>query len=152
LNRLIVHRANRLDLLIRDSLFQHDFKYDAEQLYWRNLYALLPIAGLRFLCHRSKIYIAPILGAICSEFYIERVTKSVFTKRYNLMLSLLASIREDRGLSQRALSGKLKKAPTYVSKYERGERRLDVVEFLEIMKVLKADPHEIIKKLLDSPK
>jgi hypothetical protein len=43
----------------------------------------------------------------------------------------------------------LKKAPTYVSKYERGERRLDVVEFLEIVKVLEADPHEIIRKIAD---
>jgi hypothetical protein len=42
---------------------------------------------------------------------------------------------------------KLKKAPTYVSKYERGERRLDVVEFLDIEKVLEADPHAIIRKL-----
>jgi transcriptional regulator with XRE-family HTH domain len=57
-------------------------------------------------------------------------------------------MREDKGLSQRALSKKLKKAPTYVSKYERGERRLDVVEFLDIVKVLKADPYEIIKKII----
>ena len=63
------------------------------------------------------------------------------------MLSLLASIREGRGLSQRALSAKLNKPPTYVSKYERGERRLDVVEFLDIVKALDADPHEIIKKI-----
>jgi transcriptional regulator with XRE-family HTH domain len=61
-------------------------------------------------------------------------------------------MREDRGLSQRALSEKLKKAPTYVSKYERGERRLDVVEFLDIVKVLGADPNEIINKIAGSPK
>ena len=76
------------------------------------------------------------------------MTKSVFTKRYKLFLSLLVSIREEKGLSQRALSAKLKKAPTYVSKYERGERRLDVIEFLDIVKILEADPHEIIKKIV----
>ena len=78
---------------------------------------------------------------------LERVTKSVFTGRYKRLLSLLVSAREDAGLSQRALSEKLKKAPTYVSKYERGERRLDVIEFLEITKALNVDPLEIIRKL-----
>jgi len=75
------------------------------------------------------------------------VTKSVFTKQYSLFLSLLISAREDKGLSQRALSKKLKKVETYVSKYERGERRLDVIEFLEVAKALGVDPCEIIRKL-----
>jgi transcriptional regulator with XRE-family HTH domain len=79
--------------------------------------------------------------------YINRVTKSVFTKRYKTLLSQLISARQDKGLSQRTLSEILKKAPTYVSKYERGERRLDVIEFLDIAKVLEADPHEIIRKI-----
>ena len=76
------------------------------------------------------------------------MTKSVFTGRYKLLLSLLISIREDMGLSQRALSKKLKKAPTFVNKYECGERRLDVIEFLDIAKALEADPLEIIRKVV----
>lgn len=95
----------------------------------------------------SKVYAAPILGAMVLGIYIKRVMKSVFTKPYKTMLSLLISSRREKGLSQRALSDMLEKAPTYVSKYERGERRLDVVEFLEIVKVLEADPHEIIRKI-----
>jgi transcriptional regulator with XRE-family HTH domain len=59
----------------------------------------------------------------------------------------LVPIRQGKELSQHALSKQLKKAPTYVSKYERGERRLDVLEFLEIVKVLEADSHEVIKKI-----
>jgi transcriptional regulator with XRE-family HTH domain len=76
------------------------------------------------------------------------VTKSVFTKRYRLFLSLLVSLRKEQGLSQRALAKKLKKLQTYVSKYERGERRLDVIEFLDVAKALNADPQEIIIQLL----
>ncbi len=68
------------------------------------------------------------------------------------MLSLLASLRDERGLSQRLLSEKLGKAPTYVSKYERGERRLDVVELLDILHALEANPLEIIKKIMESPR
>jgi transcriptional regulator with XRE-family HTH domain len=79
--------------------------------------------------------------------YIPEVTKSVFSRQYTLFLSLLIALREEKGLSQRALAKKMNKVQTYVSKYERGERRLDVVEFLEVTKALEADPHEIIKKI-----
>jgi DNA-binding transcriptional regulator YiaG len=104
--------------------------------------------SLQSLSYRSEVYTAPILGAIYFGLYIKRVTKSVFTARYKLLLSILVSIREDKGLSQRALSEKLKRTPTYVSKYERGERRLDVIEFLNIVKILEADPYEIIRKII----
>ena len=75
------------------------------------------------------------------------MTKSVFTKRYKLFLTIIISIREDKGLSQHKLAKKLKKPQSFVSKYERGERRLDVIEFLDIVKILDADPHEIIRKI-----
>ena len=75
------------------------------------------------------------------------VTKSVFTKRYQVFLSLLIEARQSKGLSQRDVAKRLKKIQSYVSKYERGERRLDVVEFLDVAKVLDVDPHEIIDRL-----
>ena len=77
------------------------------------------------------------------------MTKSVFTKQYKRFLNLLIALREQKGLSQRELSRKLRRVQTFVSKYERGERRLDVIEFLKIAKVLEADPHEIIDQLID---
>jgi hypothetical protein len=38
-------------------------------------------------------------------------------------------------------------AQSFVAKYEGGERRIDVVEFLEIAEVLQADPNAIVRKL-----
>jgi transcriptional regulator with XRE-family HTH domain len=76
------------------------------------------------------------------------VTKSVFTKQYQLLLDLLIGLRTEKGISQRELSKKLKRVRTYVSKYERGERRIDVIEFLEIADALEADPVRIIKQLV----
>lgn len=75
------------------------------------------------------------------------MTESVFTKRYQLLLSILVALREDKGLSQHELAKKLKKPQSFVSKYERGERRLDVVELLDITKALETDPHRVIDKL-----
>jgi transcriptional regulator with XRE-family HTH domain len=72
------------------------------------------------------------------------VTKSVFIKQYQLLLNLLIGLREEKGLSQKELSKKLRRVQTYVSKYERGERRLDGIEFLGIVKALEADPQKVI--------
>lgn len=52
------------------------------------------------------------------------------------MLAALRSAREDSGLSQAQLAVKLGKPPSFVGKYELGERRLDVVELLVILKAL----------------
>ena len=57
------------------------------------------------------------------------MTKSVFTDRYRLFLQLLVQERRDKGITQVQLAEKLQKPQSYVSKYENGERRLDIVEF-----------------------
>lgn len=73
--------------------------------------------------------------------------KSVFSNPYNLFCTLLVDAREKKGLTQADVAVKLGKPQSYVSKYERGERRLDVVEFLEVMRVLDIEPYKIIKEL-----
>ncbi len=60
---------------------------------------------------------------------------------------LLVDAREKKGLTQADVAAKLGKPQSYVSKYERGERRLDIVEFLEVMRVLDIEPCKIIKEL-----
>ena len=75
------------------------------------------------------------------------MTKSVFTDRYRLFLQLLIQERKDKGITQVQLAEKLQKPQSYVSKYENGERRLDVIEFLDIAGCLGIDPAEFIKKL-----
>ncbi len=46
-----------------------------------------------------------------------------------------------------ALAKKLGRPQSFVSKFERGERRLDVIEFLEVAKALGVDPARIIADL-----
>lgn len=60
---------------------------------------------------------------------------------------MLAAARTQQGLSQAALADRLGRPQTFVSKYERGERRLDIVEFLEITESLRADAHEILRQV-----
>lgn len=73
--------------------------------------------------------------------------KSIFTSRYQRLKRLLIEARQDAGLTQVDLAAKLDRPQSFVSKYERGERRLDIVEFLEVADALGLDPAEFIEKL-----
>ena len=64
--------------------------------------------------------------------------KSVHTEQYQRFCELITEARKKSGLTQADVAAKLGRPQSYVSKYENGERRLDVVEFLEIMKALDA--------------
>ncbi len=54
--------------------------------------------------------------------------KSIHSREYALFLELLRTTREQAGLTQQSVAARLDATQTFVSKCERGERRLDVVE------------------------
>ena len=54
--------------------------------------------------------------------------KSVFTDDYAVFVRHLREAREGAGLTQEQLAARLGLGQSFVSKVERGERRLDVVE------------------------
>jgi len=54
--------------------------------------------------------------------------KSIYTREYAVFLQMLRSARETRRITQMELAEALSTTQTFVSKAERGERRLDVVE------------------------
>ncbi|MCC7334114.1 MAG: helix-turn-helix transcriptional regulator [Pirellulaceae bacterium] len=75
------------------------------------------------------------------------MVNSVHTKRYRTLLQALIEARKAKKLSQADLAEMLGRVQTFVSKYERGERRLDVIEFIEVAEVLDMDIVRIIRKL-----
>jgi transcriptional regulator with XRE-family HTH domain len=75
------------------------------------------------------------------------MAKSVHTDEYRLLREELISARKAAGLSQQEVATQLKRPQSYVAKVEGGERRLDVIEFLELVELLAADPHAIIRSL-----
>ena len=62
------------------------------------------------------------------------------TQAYAGLVASLVSARRASGLSQAALAGRLGKPPSFVAKYELGERRLDAVEVLVIARALGREP------------
>jgi ribosome-binding protein aMBF1 (putative translation factor) len=54
--------------------------------------------------------------------------KSIHSTGYAVFLTVLKKAREDAGLTQTQLAQKIGETQTFISKCERGERRVDVVE------------------------
>ena len=75
--------------------------------------------------------------------------KAIHSKRGATLRALLVESREKAGLTQTDVANKLGKAQSFVSYYEKGLRRLDVVEFFEVAGVLNADPVRIIRQLVE---
>jgi len=64
------------------------------------------------------------------------VTRSVFTGEYERFRKRLIAARKAAGLTQTQVATRLSRPQSFVSKYERGERRLDLVEFVEVAKAI----------------
>ena len=77
-----------------------------------------------------------------------RIRKSVHSPEQQLLRELLIAARDKAGLTQQKLAKRLGKPQSFVAKYEGGERRLDVVEFVAIARALGADPVRILRTLL----
>ena len=75
------------------------------------------------------------------------MTKSLSSKAYHHFCQLLITAREESQLTQSELARLLKRPQSFVSKYERSERRLDVIEFLQVTTALKAHSVDIIMQL-----
>ena len=75
--------------------------------------------------------------------------KSVFTDAYRELLALLIETRKSAGITQVDLAERLGRPQPFVSYLERGERRIDVIEFCAISKALGTDPLTLFAKLVD---
>lgn len=73
--------------------------------------------------------------------------KSIYSSTYSLYLELLRKAREDSGLSQTELAERLGKTQSFVSKAERGERRLDIVELRAMCLAIGLDFSTFIKRV-----
>lgn len=67
------------------------------------------------------------------------------TSKYQIFRDLLVDARKQIGMTQVQVAKKLRKPQSFVSKFERGERRLDLTEFIEIADALEIDVDKFLK-------
>lgn len=66
-------------------------------------------------------------------------------------MSMMTVLRRERGrsdLTQAELAGRLRRPQSYVAKVETGERRLDVVEFVEYARAIGLEPAHLLALIL----
>lgn len=68
---------------------------------------------------------------------------------YQLLLSVLKTARKRMGVSQVELAERLGNTQTFVSKCERGERRIDAVELVEFAEALGVPSLELLGEYLE---
>ena len=76
--------------------------------------------------------------------------KSTHTPEYEQVLARLVKMRKDAGFTQRQLAEKLKREHSFVWRIEKGERRLDVVEFFWVCEALGFDASKVYASLYEA--
>jgi transcriptional regulator with XRE-family HTH domain len=73
--------------------------------------------------------------------------KTLGSKRHRALINLLIRQREAIGMTQTELARRLGEYQSFVGRLESGQRRVDVVEFIEIAEVLGFDAAKAISSL-----
>jgi len=70
------------------------------------------------------------------------------TRCHRTLVTILAETREAAGISQRALSARLKRPVNFAHLVESGERTLSVCEFIEYVHAIGADPPQVLRRVI----
>lgn len=75
------------------------------------------------------------------------VEKSIYSVEYQQLCALLRELRREAGLTQVDVAERLDVPQSFVSKYESGERRLDVIELRHVARAIGTTLEAIVESL-----
>lgn len=76
--------------------------------------------------------------------------KSIYSQSYRILLERIVKARKEAGITQAILAEKLGRPQSFVSKIESGERRIDVIEFLQVAEHIGFDPCALMQGLIQA--
>jgi transcriptional regulator with XRE-family HTH domain len=68
-------------------------------------------------------------------------------ERYRRLIEQLVEARREQGLTQGQVAAKRGTHQQFVSRYETGERRLDIIEFVDVCGVLRREVQKLLGAL-----
>ena len=74
--------------------------------------------------------------------------KQLHSKRHDKLRTILREARVAAGLSQQQLADRLKRSDNFISYVERGDRMLDVLEFIDYANALGVDPQKLLARVV----
>jgi len=78
----------------------------------------------------------------------EHALRSIRSLAHRALITALRSARKQAGLSQQEVAKRLKRPQSFVSAYESGDRKIDVLEFLRIAKATGVDACELLRRVM----
>lgn len=73
--------------------------------------------------------------------------KSVFSQDYDIFLALLRTFRRSANLTQQEVAERLGQTQSFISKCERGERRIDIIELSHFCQAIGIPLNDFIEQL-----
>ena len=70
-------------------------------------------------------------------------------KNYKVLGKRFSGLRKEAGLNQSELARAIGKPQSFVSSYEAGQRRIDVLEFLILADALEVPPHKAFARVTE---
>jgi transcriptional regulator with XRE-family HTH domain len=77
----------------------------------------------------------------------QKMSRTLRSPRQKALIALLIEQRKKSGLTQAQLAKRLRRYQSVVATVESGQRRIDVIEFLDFADAIGFDPIDAIKKL-----
>lgn len=74
--------------------------------------------------------------------------KTIFGGEHRHLVSVLVEARQASGLTQAELAARVGKDQSFVSIIERGQRRVDVLEFAALARAMEADPLQLFADVM----
>ena len=75
------------------------------------------------------------------------MNKSIYSREYEAALRLLRDIRNETGITQVELAKRLRLTQSLVSKIERGDRRLDIIELRSFCRAIGIGLTDFVSRL-----
>lgn len=77
------------------------------------------------------------------------MAKTLRKAEHTHLIALLKHERHRAGLTQQEVADRLGVPQSFVAKYEGGERRLDLIEFVAVARAVESDPVDLLARLLE---
>jgi predicted transcriptional regulator len=74
--------------------------------------------------------------------------KHLRSAKHRALIVSIVQVRKTAGLTQRQLAARPKRSNSFVWKIEAAERRVELLEFIEIARCLDQDPSQMFSRLL----
>lgn len=73
----------------------------------------------------------------------------IYSQEHQKLREVLRRERIAAGLRQSDIAKETNRSQAYISKFEKGDLRLDVVDFVRVCRSIGCDPHKVLDEIFD---